>query len=85
MRKSEKSKRGFKYRVANGEEIPNEGEKWLAGYGDGWMPIQIAMQVTPVKRYLLQWLKFAGPVVAWYLTTLREVASSTRSRKNVHG
>ena len=34
VRGSDKSRAGFKYRVANGEIVSNEGKKWLEGYSD---------------------------------------------------
>ena len=56
-KESEKSKRGFKYQVANGIEIPNEGEKWISGYGEDWQPVKFTMQVAPFKFRHPTWWK----------------------------
>ena len=52
VRESDKSRAGFKYRVANGDIVPNEGEKWLEGYSDDWQPLRLNMQVAQVKKVL---------------------------------
>ena len=46
------SQRGFRSRVANGEELPSQGETWLAGHGCHWTPMRVSMQVAQVKKVL---------------------------------
>ena len=41
VKESDKSRRGFKYQVANDIEIPNEGEKWISGCGEDWQLVKI--------------------------------------------
>ena len=60
IRESDKSRRGFNYQVANGIEIPNQGEKWISGYGEDWQPVRFTMQVAPVKKVLGSVAKICG-------------------------
>jgi hypothetical protein len=52
VKENEMSKAGYKYVVANGEEIPNKGEKHLKGWGDTWGQLYMCMQVTDVRKVL---------------------------------
>ena len=42
------------------EEIPNQGEKWIEGFGDEWTPVKFNMQVAPVKKVLASVAKICG-------------------------
>ena len=46
------STHGCVYHTANGGPIPNEGEKELRGFTDGWQPVATTMQVAGVKQML---------------------------------
>ena len=50
---SEGAKKGIMYRVANGEIIPNEGQKRLRGFGDDYGAMGLTMQITDVTKPLL--------------------------------
>lgn len=49
----EQKRRGVKYRVANGQLIPNEGEKKLRGYGNDYTGMGVNMQIADVTKPLL--------------------------------
>ena len=44
---------GMKYEVANGELIPNEGQKRLEGFTDEGIPIGVTAQVAAVNKPLM--------------------------------
>ena len=50
VKENTKAMSGFKYVVANGQEIPNMGRKHTQGYGGEWIPLNMRMQVTDVKK-----------------------------------
>ena len=52
MRESEMSKEGKGYKVANGTQIPNMGEKQIQWVDDRGMIGQMTMQVTDVTKVL---------------------------------
>ena len=52
MRQTEASKRGLKYRAANGTAIINEGERSLKGYTNEANLVDMAMQVCEVTKPL---------------------------------
>jgi hypothetical protein len=47
------SKLGLKYEVANGEVIPNKGQKRLEGFTDDGVPIGVTAQVAGVNKPLM--------------------------------
>jgi hypothetical protein len=47
------SKLGLKYEVANGEVIPNKGQKRLEGFTDDGVPIGVIAQVAGVNKPLM--------------------------------
>ena len=52
VRETEASKKGMSYRVANGETIPNRGEKVLRGVTDTGKNIGFTAQITDVTKAL---------------------------------
>ena len=53
MERGEAAERGVKYRVANGEVIPNEGEKRLKGFSEDYSAMGLTVQITDVTKPLL--------------------------------
>ena len=52
VRESEGSKKGVTYKVANGESIPNKGEKKIEGQNSNGVPMNIKAQVAKVSKFL---------------------------------
>ena len=52
IKESEGSKKGLTHKVANGESIPNKGEKKIEGQNSNGVPMNIKAQVAKVSKFL---------------------------------
>ena len=66
MVEGEAKKKGVRYRVANGDIIPNEGEKRLKGFGDDYGAMGVNMQIADVTNLCSQSGKWLWRGSEWY-------------------